>query len=102
MENTWSQDFYIFLTSITIFGFPLSSLPLNIFSKILPLPTINHEGHLSLDIAWFWLRIYDYATSCLDMLSEDFVITNNFFDYWIPDVMKEKHTWIIIFLDCKV
>lgn len=71
------------------------------FWKILPLPILNHEGHLNLDIVWFWLRISDYATSCLDMLSEDFVITNNF-DYWIPDVMKEKHTWIIISLDCKV
>lgn len=36
------------------------------------------------------------------MLSEDLLLQINFFDYWIPDVMKEKHTWIIISLDCKV
>lgn len=83
-EKSWKISelrVFHFLTSISSCGFPFSSLPLSqSLFKVLPLPILNCEGHLGPVVAWSWLR-FDCATSCLDMLSENFVLTNNLFDY---------------------
>lgn len=101
-ENIWSQGFELLLFYV-IFLSP-ASLILKLLSVSPYLSWIIKV--FGLGCCWSWLRTSDCATSCFDMLSEDFVITNNFFDYWILEcmksripVMKEKHIWIFIFLD---
>lgn len=101
-ENIWSQGFELLLFYV-IFLSP-ASLVLKLLSVSPYLSCIIKV--FGLGYCWSWLRTSDCATSCFDMLSEDFVITNNFFDDWIPEcmksripVMKEKHIWIFIFLD---